>query len=104
ETFGIILIEAFRSGLPVIARRLGPFPEIVERAQGGLLFGDGDELVDALGRLERDGAYRDGLAANGRNAFLEHWSEPVVVPRYLELLRNTAERKGHARAARLLSN
>ena len=29
ETFGIILIEAFRRGAPVIARRIGPFPEIV---------------------------------------------------------------------------
>ncbi len=29
ETFGIILIEAFQQGTPVIARRIGPFPEIV---------------------------------------------------------------------------
>ena len=35
ETFGIILIEAFRQGTPVIARRIGPFPEIVERSGGG---------------------------------------------------------------------
>ena len=35
ETFGIVLIEAFRQGSPVIARRLGPFPEIVERSGGG---------------------------------------------------------------------
>ncbi len=27
ETFGIILIEAFRQGTPVIARRIGPFPD-----------------------------------------------------------------------------
>ncbi len=31
ETFGIVLIEAFRYGTPVIARRIGPFPEIVDR-------------------------------------------------------------------------
>ena len=35
ETFGIILIEAFRQGVPVVARRFGPFPEIVARAGGG---------------------------------------------------------------------
>jgi glycosyltransferase involved in cell wall biosynthesis len=38
ETFGNVLIEAFRAGVPVMARRLGPFPEIVELAQGGELF------------------------------------------------------------------
>ena len=34
ETFGIILIEAFKQSTPVIARRIGPFPEIVDRAEG----------------------------------------------------------------------
>ena len=31
ETFGIVLIEAFRQGSPVLARRIGPFPEIMAR-------------------------------------------------------------------------
>lgn len=104
ETFGIILIEAFRSGLPVIARRMGPFPEIVECAQGGLLFSTGDELVEALHALARDRPYREKLAASGKAAFREHWSESVVVPHYLRLLETAAERKGLARTARLLSN
>jgi glycosyltransferase involved in cell wall biosynthesis len=104
ETFGIILIEAFRSGLPVIARRIGPFPEIVERAQGGLLFSTQDELIAALNTLERDAAQRARLAVNGRAAFIEHWSEQVVVPRYLQLLANAAGRKGYDRTARLLTN
>ena len=104
ETFGIILIEAFRSGVPVIARRLGPFPEIVDRAQGGLLFSTQDELIAALERFERDAGFRARMAANGRSAFAEHWSERVVVPRYLQLLQNAAERKGDRRVARLLSN
>ena len=104
ETFGIILIEAFRSGLPVIARRMGPFPEIVERARGGLLFGSGDELITALRSLAQDDAYRQQLAANGKAAFREHWSESVVVPHYLKLLQEAAERKGYSRTAQLLSN
>ena len=45
ETFGIILIESFRLGTPVIARRLGPFPEIVEKAMSGNC-DDGQELMD----------------------------------------------------------
>jgi glycosyltransferase involved in cell wall biosynthesis len=38
ETFGIILIEAFKQGTPVIARKIGPFPEIVRSSGGGELF------------------------------------------------------------------
>jgi glycosyltransferase involved in cell wall biosynthesis len=35
ETFGNTLIESFRQRTPVIARRLGPFPEIVAQSGGG---------------------------------------------------------------------
>jgi glycosyltransferase involved in cell wall biosynthesis len=51
ETFGIILIEAFRQRTPVIARRLGPFPEIVAQAEAGELFGDPAELEAAMRRI-----------------------------------------------------
>lgn len=87
ETFGLVLLEAFREGTPVIARRLGPFPEIVERSGGGRLFDDRDELVDAMERLRDDPGHRRELGRRARRAFREHWSEEVVVPRYVELAR-----------------
>lgn len=97
ETFGIILIEAFRQGLPVVARRLGPFPEIVEKAGGGELFDSVDGLRAALRRIAEDPAYRNRLAAAGRAAFVRHWSERAVIPRYLDIVRRAAERRQHAR-------
>jgi glycosyltransferase involved in cell wall biosynthesis len=96
ETFGIILIEAFRKGTPVIARRIGPFPEIVARG-GGVLFSDGAELHEALGRLHDDPAYRRRIAREARTAFDTHWREEVVLERYFDLLRGTALAKGDAR-------
>jgi hypothetical protein len=62
ETFGNVLIEAFRAGVPVIARRLGPFPEIIELAQGGELFST-TRLADALAGDRPDNAsfLEDGL-------------------------------------------
>ena len=94
ETFGIILIEAFRQGTPVIARRIGPFPEIVEHSGGGLLFSTPAELVAAMRRIERDVAFRDQLGRSGFQSFVNTWSESAVVPRYLDLLRGAAERRG----------
>ena len=96
ETFGIILIEAFQAGAPVIARRLGPFPEIVESAGAGELFTTQDELRTALSRFLKDSSHRERLGANGRRAFEERWSERAVLPRYFELVAHTARRRGRA--------
>src|SRR5690606_38207868 len=79
ETFGIILIEAFRQKTPVIARRLGPFPEIVESSGGGELFTTLEELGAAMRRLE-DPAYRRQLAESGYAAFRKRWVESAVIP------------------------
>jgi len=99
ETFGIILIEAFRQGTPVIARRIGPFPEIVERCGGGELFESTDELLAAMRRLQGDPDHRARLARSARAGFAKHWSESAVVPRYLDLVRRVgAEKMGAARS------
>jgi glycosyltransferase involved in cell wall biosynthesis len=104
ETFGIILIEAFRAGAPVIARRLGPFPEIVEASGGGELFSTGPELVAAMRRIQEDPAHRERLAEAGFRAFARRWSESAVVPRYLEVVARAALRKGRTRVLAELAN
>jgi len=96
ETFGIILIEAFRQGAPVVARRLGPFPEIVESARAGELFSTRDELLAALRRVLADPARAALLGRNGYEAFARHYTESAVVPRYLEIVARAAARKGVA--------
>jgi glycosyltransferase involved in cell wall biosynthesis len=93
ETFGIILIEAFKERTPVIARRIGPFTEIVETAQGGLLFTSRDDLLEAMRRLQTDISLRERLADSGYNAFVQHWSESAVLPQYLDIVRRAGERR-----------
>jgi glycosyltransferase involved in cell wall biosynthesis len=98
ETFGIILIEAFRHGAPVIARRLGPFPEIVESARAGALFSTDAELLAALRAMQDSPERRDELGRNGYRAFVENYSESAVLPRYLEIVARAAARKGRVLA------
>ena len=97
ETFGIILIEAFQNGTPVIARRIGPFPEIVDLARAGELFSSSAELVAAMRRIQEDPAYRETLGRNGSAAVRRYWTESAVVPRYLDIVRRAAARRGITR-------
>lgn len=102
ETFGIILIESFRLGTPVIARRLGPFPEIVEASGGGVLFSDEDELIAAMRRLQDDPAGRAAMAAGARAAFADTWREDRVLAAYGAAFARAARAGGHGDLAALL--
>jgi glycosyltransferase involved in cell wall biosynthesis len=102
ETFGIILIESFRLGTPVIARHLGPFPEIVERSGGGALFSTEDELIAAMRGLQADPARRAAQSAAARRAFETIWHERPVMEAYGAAFAAAAHRRGDADLARAL--
>jgi glycosyltransferase involved in cell wall biosynthesis len=101
ETFGIILIEAFRQRLPVVARAFGPFPEIVGEA--GLLFRDRGELLAAMRSLQGDPEHRERLAEAGLESFRRRWCESAMMPRYLQVVREAAERTGRDEVAAALA-
>jgi glycosyltransferase involved in cell wall biosynthesis len=90
----MILIESFRHGTPVLARRLGPFPEIVERSGGGELFDSSEELLASMRRLQQDAGRRLRLSRAGSAALHDVWSEAAVVPQYLDVIRRVAVRRG----------
>lgn len=93
ETFGIIIIEAFRSGTPVLARRLGPFPEIIAKG-GGLLFDEVEEMKAAIEAIQSDPKYRASLSSDARRAFHENWTDGIVLNRYFDLIRRVAMDRG----------
>jgi glycosyltransferase involved in cell wall biosynthesis len=101
ETFGIVLLEAFREGTPVIARRLGPFTEIVEGSGGGLLFDDEPQLRRALALLAGDAEQRRALGAAGQRALRARWTESVVLERYFATIARAAEKKNPGLARQL---
>ncbi len=99
EVFPMVLLEAFREGAPTIARRLGPYPQIVEESGAGLLFETQDELRDAIMRLAVEPGLRERLGASGRKALDARWSEAVVIDAYLDLIQDLAGKKGRPELA-----
>jgi glycosyltransferase involved in cell wall biosynthesis len=65
ETFGLVLLEAFSAGLPVIAFRSGGIPELVEDRTNGIIVPQGDEeaLYQSMRELMLDRDLRDRLGA-----------------------------------------
>lgn len=71
ETFGMVLIEAFACGVPVIASRLGAMSDIVTDRQTGLLFQPGDAM-DLAAQVRWAIEHPAALAAMGLRARQEY--------------------------------
>jgi glycosyltransferase involved in cell wall biosynthesis len=76
EASPIVLREAFGSGRPVIATKVGDIPEIVEHRKNGLLVepGDAKALGAAILEFIHDPKLASHCAANGLSYAIKHFS------------------------------
>ncbi len=80
EGYGLVYAEALTSGLPVVACRVGPVPELVGEDAAFLVpVGDTGALCGALDRLTLDASLRAWMseAARRRARTLPRWDEAV---------------------------
>jgi glycosyltransferase involved in cell wall biosynthesis len=73
ESFGLVALEAFVHGKPVIGADAGAIPEVVEHDRSGLIFEDAnsDALSDCFDRLLNDRPYYQRLARGGKQRVRE---------------------------------
>jgi len=79
EPFGLVMIEAMACGCPVIARRRGSVPEVMDDGVTGFIFETEDEAVAALGKLGT--IDRAGV----RRQFEKRWTARRMAQDYLDI-------------------
>ncbi|MBV9893476.1 MAG: glycosyltransferase family 4 protein, partial [Chloroflexi bacterium] len=72
ETFGIVYLEAWAYGVPVIGANAGGIPDVITHGENGLLveFGDIARLAASIERLLEDKNLRTRLGETGRGLVL----------------------------------
>jgi glycosyltransferase involved in cell wall biosynthesis len=83
EGFGLVIVEALASGIPVVGTRTGPVPQIIRDGDTGLLCEPGDPttLAAALLSLINDPAGRREMGRRGRADALARFALPAMVRR-----------------------
>jgi glycosyltransferase involved in cell wall biosynthesis len=85
ENFPRTLVEAFASGLPVIASRLGAMAELIHDGETGLLFEPGNP-ADLAARLRWALQHPDEMRAMGGNARREYEAKYTPEINYRQLV------------------
>lgn len=86
EPFGIVALEAWSAGVPLIAANVGGLKDLVRDGETGLLFDptDADGLVNAVGRLISNPSLGDRLAEKALVS-VRNYSWPTLVGRLMDL-------------------
>ena len=93
EGYGIVFAEAISRGLPVVACRVGPVPDLLGEAALLVPPANAPALAGALERLLSDAGLREKMsaAATRRAADLPRWSD--TVEGFLKVLREAVEER-----------
>ncbi len=97
ETFGLVILEAYAVGKPVLASRMGSLPHVVREGKSGLLFaaGESKDLAEKIGHMSNNPEEREAMGRYGRTLV-----ETEYGPRKnYELLMEICERIGRGNDA-----
>jgi glycosyltransferase involved in cell wall biosynthesis len=84
EAFGLYIIEALASGVPVVQPRRGAFKEIIEATRGGWLYDPGEKgteatlLAECLDKALRNSEGRKKRAEEGRRIVVDRFNINVM--------------------------
>ena len=93
EMFGLTVVEAFASGRPVIASRIGTLAELVDDGRTGLHFRAGDpvDLARAVTWAQGHTAEMRSMGAAARREYEDRYTAEVNYPALVEIYRTAME-------------
>ncbi len=76
ESFGIVLLEAMSSGLPIVATKVGGIVEVLENGKYGILVepGNAKEMADGIIKILEDEQLSNNLSIKGRKIVMQKYS------------------------------
>ena len=75
EGFGMVILEAFAAGTPVIATKVGGIPEILRHRENGLLVDpEPGAIADAIRDLFHNPGLRASMMAGGKDDIRDHFN------------------------------
>jgi glycosyltransferase involved in cell wall biosynthesis len=103
ETFGLVIIEAFCQGLPVIASRIGAFAEIVDDGRTGLLCspGDAEDLATKVRWAHQNPEAMRMMGANARGVYEQKYSPSVNLGQLAKIYQAASREAGRSLSAKV---
>ncbi len=98
EAFGMVILEAMASGVPVVATRVGGIPEILKKSKCGVLVEplSEAELTGAMFRLLGNPDVAAKMGKKGRHAAEKYYSWDVISKKVVEVYREVATSHGES--------
>jgi len=94
EAFGIYIIEALASGVPVVQPNHGAFPELLNITEGGIIYkpNEPQALAGAIGSLLLNPDHARELGNRGKKAVIEKFNIEQTSQRFLDIMIDTLPR------------
>ena len=102
ESFGMVIIEGYACGLPVVASDLSALNSLVQDGVTGRLFrpGDAAHLAQVVGEVLGDPARLEAMRRAARQSYLAHYTAEINAAQQLDIYRQAlAHRHGAAQPA-----
>lgn len=89
ESFGLVFIESWARGRPVIGRRIPTLEELVSPGKDGFLFlpGSARDLAEKIKRLIRNKELAEGMGRRGRRKVERYYTRQALRERFLKIIR-----------------
>jgi len=86
EAFGLYVVEALASGVPVVLPHSGAFPELVEQTKGGLVYQPNDPgtLAESLEALLIDPDQSKKIGLNGHEVVSRDFANENLASRLVD--------------------